>query len=84
MSPEIAAKIQEIRLALLNGDLTEEQEMLLVAEGVKMYREARGVVMEMAMKKAKEPKSTEPKVRRMKTKAQAGEDLLKQVLGETK
>lgn len=79
MTPEIAARIQQIRLGLLSGDLTTEQEYALVAEGVALFREARGIVMEAAQEKVKKPKAT-----KAKPKAVSGDDLLNQVLGATK
>lgn len=74
MTPEIAGRIHEIRMALLRGDLTEEEELNYCAEAVKLFADARGAVMANAQAKATKPK---------KAKVSA-DDLLNQVLGDSK
>lgn len=71
MTPLIAARIHEIRMALLRHDLPEEEELALCTEAVKLFAEARGATMTNAQAAATKKKKTKV----------TGVDLLNQALG---
>jgi hypothetical protein len=75
MTPEIAAKIHQIRMMIVRGEETKEA----VKEAIALYREARGFVAEATEVKVKKERA--PKV---KKQAITGDALLDQFIGKGK